>query len=128
MKGINDQDGVFGHVVIKYFLESIKEDSVQGEPTNMPHPKTQGSIDHNGTIEQFIYPDYMRIHNVNACSDKVGCLEYDILEDPLEEDDDRFSLEEDFFVDTWKEEFLSLSLRIQPKQFEEESMEEDLEE
>ena len=82
VKGRNDQDGGFGYVFIEYFLESIKEESVQVEPTNMHHPKTQGSLDQNGTIEHFICLDYMGTYNMNAASDQARCLENDILEDP----------------------------------------------
>lgn len=47
VKRRSDYDGVFGYVVIEYFLKSIKKESVQVETTNRFHSEIQRSLDHN---------------------------------------------------------------------------------
>lgn len=82
----------------------------------MIHLEIQGFPNHgfgNGILEHTICLDCMETHNMNVASDQVGCLEDDILEDPMEYVDGQFSLERDVVIDKWREESKPLSSRIQ---------------
>ena len=103
--------------VIEYFLESIKEDSIQDKPTEMPHLETHGSLNYNsrnGISEHFIYPNYMGTHNMNVVSDRAGWLEDDILEDPLEDVDKKFSWRRMWLLIHWKNNLMFFPLEFNP--------------
>ena len=83
MKGRNDQDGGFGYVVIEDILESIKEESVQVDPTKTLLPKTKVFLDHSfgsGIVEHFICCRSIVPDNGNISSDQDGFLEEIVIE------------------------------------------------
>ena len=76
------EDCGFGYVVIECFLESFMKENIQLKLTDIPHLKTQGSLDHmskNGIIEHSISYDYLVPHNGNDTSDQVDFLEDAII-------------------------------------------------
>ena len=79
----SDQDGGFGYVVIEGFLKPIKEEDVEVELIDTIHPKIEEPFNHmygDELIEDSICFDWI--------NDQVECLEFVIIEDPLEDVDD----------------------------------------
>ena len=80
----SDQGGIFGYVVIEYFLESFKKENIQDKLTNMLHLEENEYWDHMARDELIKHSnsyDLVVDKSLSSKDDQESCLENAIIED-----------------------------------------------